>query len=218
VKKQASHTNTPEPRRLRLLPEIGLVDLADPTLPVRLAGKLDEQLELFASQMRHGLLAASVAIGLDVMGELIEAEVTEVAGPKGKHDPDRIAYRHGSEDGKVTLGGRRIPVGRPRVRTVAGEVGIDREVRLESYDTFASVDLLADHMVASMLAGLSGRRYQAALEPVGETVEKAASGTSQSSVSRRFINATAVFSVEPSTTPNGTLVPSAVTPRAPTMV
>src|SRR5215203_5065364 len=141
--------------------------------------------------MRQGLLAASVAIGLDVMGELIDAEVTEIAGPKGKHDPGRGAYRHGSEHGKVTLGGRRIPVRRPRVRAVADANGVEREVHLESYDTFASVDLLADHMVASMLAGLSGRRYHTALEPVGETVEAAASGTSQSSVSRRFITATA---------------------------
>jgi transposase-like protein len=99
--------------------------------------------------------------------------------------------RHGSEAGKVTLGGRRIPVRRPRARTVADEAGVEREVHLESYDTFASVDLLADHMVASMLAGLSGRRYASALEPVGETVEAASSGISQSSVSHRFITATA---------------------------
>lgn len=174
-----------------MLPEIGLVDVADPLLAERLAGKVSDQLELFAAQMRHGLLAASVAIGLDVMGELVEAEVTDVAGPKGKHDGNRGAYRHGTEDGKVTLGGRRIPVRRPRVRTVADDTGVEREVRLESYDTFASVDLLADHMVASMLAGLSGRRYHRALEPVGETVEATASGTSQSSVSRRFVTATA---------------------------
>ena len=174
-----------------MLPEIGLVDAADPLLAERLAGKVSDQLELFAAQMRHGLLAASVAIGLDVMGELVEAEVTDVAGPKGKHDGNRGAYRHGTEDGKVTLGGRRIPVRRPRVRTVADDTGVEREVRLESYDTFASVDLLADHMVASMLAGLSGRRYHRALEPVGETVEATASGTSQSSVSRRFVTATA---------------------------
>lgn len=172
--------------QLRLLPEVGLVDLADPSLPERLAGKVSEQLELFASQMRHGLLAASVAIGLEVMGELVEAEVTDVAGPKGKHDPNRTAYRHGTEDGKVTLGGRRLAVHRPRVRGVEGS-----EVRLESYDTFASVDLLADHMVASMLAGLSGRRYEHALEPVGKAVQDSATGTSQSSVSRRFITATA---------------------------
>jgi putative transposase len=191
MKSQASHTKTAATSSLRLLPEIGLVDLADSSLWERLAGKVSDQLEVFAAQMRQGLLAASVAIGMDVMGELVDAEVNEVAGSKGKHDPDRAATRHGTEAGKVTLGGRRIPVRRPRVRTVADETGVEREVHLESYATFASVDLLADHMVASMLAGLSGRRYATALEPVGDTVEAAASGTSQSSVSRRFIAATA---------------------------
>jgi putative transposase len=191
MKNQASHTKSTITSSLRLVPEIGLVDLGDASLPERLAGRVSEQLEGFATQMRQGLLAASVAIGLGVMGELVDAEVTDLAGPKGKHDTDRTAYRHGSEDGTVTLGGRRIPVRRPRVRTVADDGGVEREVRLESYDTFASVDLLADHMVSSMLAGLSGRRYQAALEPVGGVVEASSSGTSQSSVSRRFITATA---------------------------
>jgi putative transposase len=188
--KEASHTKAAS-STLRLLPEVGLVDLADPGLSERLAGKVSDQLGLFASQMREGLLAASVAIGLGVMGELIDTEVTEVAGPKGRHDANRAATRHGTEDAKVTLGGRRIPVRRPRVRTVADDNGVEHEVHLESYDTFASVDLLADHMVASMLAGLSGRRYSSALEPVGEAIEATASGTSQSSVSRRFIAATA---------------------------
>ena len=191
MKKEASHTKSSTVSSRRLLPEIGLVDVADPSLSERLAGKVSEQLESFASQMRDGLLAASVAIGLGVMGELIDAEVTDIAGPKGRHDNERTAYRHGAEEGRVTLGGRRIPVRRPRVRTVADADGVEREVHLESYDTFASVDLLADHMVASMLAGLSGRRYERALEPVGDAVEASSSGTSQSSVSRRFITATA---------------------------
>jgi putative transposase len=191
MKTQASHTTSASRSSLRLVPEIGLVSAADPALAERLAGKVSEQLEAFAAQMREGLLAASVTIGLDVMGELIDAEVIELAGPKGRHDPGRAAYRHGSEAGRVTLGGRRVPVRRPRVRTVADGEGGEREVHLESYDTFASVDLLAEHMVASMLAGLSGRRYALALEPVGETVEEAASGTSQSAVSRRFVTATA---------------------------
>jgi putative transposase len=189
--KQASHTEQLSAGSLRVVPELGLVDLSDPGLSGRLAGKVSEQLELFASRMRQGLLAASVTIGLEVMGELVDAEVTDVAGAKGRHDPDRGAYRHGSEDSKVTLGGRRIPVRRPRVRSVTDEDGQDHEVHLESYDTFASVDLLAEHMVASMLAGVSGRRYERTLEPVGDTVAEQASGTSQSSVSRRFITATA---------------------------
>jgi putative transposase len=183
--KRGSHTavTTPGARRLRLV--------EDRSLQERLAGSVSEQLGLFAERMREGLLAASVAIGLEVMGELVEAEVSELAGPKGKHDPGRSVYRHGSEVGRVTLGGRRVPVRRPRVRTVADVGGGEREVRLESYDTFASVDLLAEQMVGSVLAGLSGRRYQRALEPVGEQVAASSSGTSQSSVSRRFITATA---------------------------
>lgn len=177
--KRGSHTAVTTPgARLRLV--------EDRLLSERLAGSVDEQLGLFAGRMREGLMAASVAIGLEVMGELQEAEVAELAGSKGKHDPGRGAYRHGSEAGRVTLGGRRVPVRRPRVRSVEGA-----EVRLESYDTFASVDLLADRMVASLLAGLSGRRYEQVLESVGEQLEAAATGTSQSSVSRRFITATA---------------------------
>ena len=182
--KRASHTAVTVRRGgLRLVEERSLQE--------RLAGSVSEQLGLFAERMREGLLAASVAIGLEVMSELVEAEVSELAGPKGKHDPGRAVYRHGTEAGRVTLGGRRVPVRRPRARTLAEDGGADREVRWESYDTFASVDLLSEQMVTSMLAGLSGRRYQRALEPVGEQLAASASGTSQSSVSRRFIAATA---------------------------
>lgn len=34
---------------------------------------------------------------LDVMAELMEADVTEVAGPKASHNATRAAYRHGHE-------------------------------------------------------------------------------------------------------------------------
>src|SRR5215208_8208570 len=66
---------------------------------------------------KDGLLALSVGVGLGVLSELMEEEVCDVVGPKGKHDPDRAAVRHGHEDGEVTLGGRRVGVERPRVRT-----------------------------------------------------------------------------------------------------
>jgi putative transposase len=38
-----------------------------------------------------------------------------------------------------------------------------------------------------MLAGLSTRRYPVGLEPVGERVTAAASATSKSAVSRKFV-------------------------------
>ena len=176
--------------RLTILPGVGLIDLEDPAvagkLAERLAGKAGEQLVLFAQRMQEGLLAASVTIGLDVMAEFMEADATEVAGPKGKHNPDRSAYRHGHQDASVTLGGRRVPVRRPRLRSTDG-----KELHLESYETFASAELLTAHTVAAMLAGLSTRRYEQALEPVGTEVAEASSSTSRSSVSRRFVAATA---------------------------
>jgi putative transposase len=66
-----------------------------------------------------------------------------------------------------------------------------RELRLESYTAFSSTDLLAEGVVARMLAALSTRRYSAGLEPVGEHVEQQAVGTSRSAISRRFVQATA---------------------------
>jgi putative transposase len=47
--------------------------------------------------MREGLLALAVGAGLQVMAELMEADVTAACGPRGKHDPGRTAIRHGTE-------------------------------------------------------------------------------------------------------------------------
>jgi putative transposase len=52
-----------------------------------------------AGSMREGLLALAVGTGLRVMQVLREAEVTALAGPKSKHDPQRAAVRHGHERG-----------------------------------------------------------------------------------------------------------------------
>jgi putative transposase len=83
----------------------------------------------------------------------------------------------------VTLGGRRVRVRRPRVRTADGS----REVALPTYQAFAATDLLDQLAVERMLAKLSTRRYRVGLEPVGSSVEQASSGTSKSAVSRRFV-------------------------------
>ena len=156
-------------------------------LPTPLAERLDGHLATFATHLREGLLAASTAVGLEVLDELMGAEVAALAGPRGRHQPDRAAYRHGSDAGSVTLGGRRLAVRRPRVRSA------DRttELALASYAAASATDLLAEGIVARMLAGLSSRRYGAGLEPVGRAIEERATGTSHAAVSRRFVAATA---------------------------
>jgi putative transposase len=132
---------------------------------------------------KEGLLALSVGVGLGVMAELMEEEVGEVVGPKGKHDPDRTAVRHGHEAGEVTLGGRRVGVERPRVRTADGSA----EVPLAAYAHFADRDPLTRVVCEQMLAGVSTRRFERTREPVGSGVEAEARSVSKSAVSREFV-------------------------------
>ena len=140
-------------------------------------------MEEIAGCMREGLLALAVGTGLQVMQVLMEAEVTALAGPKGRHDPARTAVRHGHERGSVTLGGRRVPVTRPRVRAADGS----GELPVPTYELFAGTEILGAMAMERMLAGLSTRRYPVGLEPVGEAVTASASATSKSAVSRRFV-------------------------------
>ena len=139
-----------------------------------------------AETVKEGLLALAVGAGFGVMEVMMQESVTSLCGPKGVHDPDRSAVRHGSEDGSVTLGGRRVPVRRPRVRSADGTT----EVAVPTYDLFASTELLGAMALQRMMAKLSTRRYSAGLEPVGSAVDEVARSTSKSAVSRRFVAAT----------------------------
>ncbi len=58
-----------------------------------------------AADMREGLLALAVGTGLQVMSALMEADVTALAGPRGKHNPERVA---GTTRGAIRLGARRL--------------------------------------------------------------------------------------------------------------
>jgi putative transposase len=148
-------------------------------LPERVSVAMTE----IAENMQEGLLALAVGAGLQVMQSLMEADVTVLAGPKGKHNMTRTAVRHGRESGSVTLGGRRVPVSRPRVRAADGA----GELAIPSYQLFTSTEILGKMAMEKMLAGLSTRRYPVGLEPVGEQVAEKSSATSKSAVSRRFV-------------------------------
>jgi len=148
--------------------------------------RVQEALGQLVGAAKEGLLALSVGVGLGVLSELMEEEVTEVVGPKGKHDPNRSAVRHGHESGEVTLGGRRVQVKRPRARSVEDE----QEVALRTYAHFADRDPLQRVVMERLLAGVSTRRYARTAEPVGEALEAKARSVSKSSVSRSFVERT----------------------------
>jgi putative transposase len=165
----------------------GNVPLAQASMDqVVLPARVQEALGDLVESAKEGLLALSVGVGLGVLAELMEEEVDEVVGPKGRHDPGRVAVRHGHEGGEVTLGGRRVAVERPRVRSADGQ----GELALATYVHFADRDPLTKAVLERMLAGVSTRRYPRTQEPVGEDVETRSRSTSKSAVSRTFVERT----------------------------
>lgn len=170
---------------MKTVPTVRLADTTDaaalPDLPEEIALAMTD----IADAAREGLLAMSVAAGMAVMQAMFETEIAGVAGPKGKHDPQRAAVRHGQGRGSVTLGGRRVPVDRPRARTTDGH-----EVALNTYTHFAADDLLSQVVMERMLAGVATRRHARTGEPVGTQVVEQAKSTSRSAISRRFVRQT----------------------------
>lgn len=136
--------------------------------------------------IREGLMAFSCAAGLAIIAEMMEEERSRVVGPRGKHDAGRTAQRNGAAPGSVVLGGRTVPVRRPRaVRVDGGEIGLD------TYEVFSSRDLLTQVALERMLAGVATRRHGLVAEPVGADIDSKARSTSKSAISRQFKAATA---------------------------
>jgi putative transposase len=166
---KTTRRDEPDPKDEIALPEQVIVSLAEIT-----------------ASAKEGLLALSAGVGLQVMYQIMQEDVAALCGPRGRHNPDRAGYRHSAEAGSVTMGGRRVPVTRPRVRAADGS----GELHLPSYDLFSSTELLSQMALERMLAGLSSRRYPAGLEPVGAGIGARSAATSKSAVSRRFVAAT----------------------------
>jgi transposase-like protein len=158
------------------------IDTHGPTVPEAVSVALTE----LVGEVQEGLLALAVGTGLQVLTALMEQDVTARCGVKSRHDPTRTATRHGHGAGSVSLGGRRVPVVRPRMRASDGS----GELPVPAYELFSQTEVLGRMAMERMLAGLSTRRYPVGLEPVGTRVEASARATSKSAVSRRFVTAT----------------------------
>ena len=125
------------------------------------------------------LLELALRSGLKVFTAMLEEDRTMLCGPRYAHEPDRPASRAGTAQSEVVLGGRKVAIQRPRVRTAAGEVA------LPTFQAMAATDPLDRRVVEQMLVGVATRQYARSLEPVGPEMQSR--GTSKSAVSRRFV-------------------------------
>lgn len=121
-----------------------------------------------------------VWFGVESFREILEEDRTQLCGAKHRPQPDRTAYRHGHDEGRVVLGGRKVIVRKPRVRSVAGE-----ELELPCWSRAKEEDPLQERVLEQMLVGVSSRQYGRSLEPMPEEVPSVS--TSRSSFSRRLV-------------------------------
>lgn len=148
---------------------ISYEDVSEHTIKIVDSARLFEVAE-------EGLTAMFLKVGMEAMKQLFEQDVEEIVGPKGKHNKDRTAYRHGTEQTKVVLNDKKVRVQKPRVRSDG------HDIPLPSLEYFQNEDALNRTMVTRLLCGISTRKYSRT------TAEGDGNGgsISKSEVSRRF--------------------------------
>ena len=82
------------------------------------------------------LLELALRSGLKVFTAMLEEDRTAICGARYAHEPERPASRAGTTRSEVVLGGRKVAIQRPRVRTAAGEMS------LPTFQTMAATDPL----------------------------------------------------------------------------
>ena len=107
------------------------------------------------------MIRALVPLGLMHVHELLDAEVSELAGERYVRKSETVqGRRHGTNPGTVKLAGQRVPIRVPRVR------GRDGEIPLSSYESLShrgEVDELLRTSIASPCFGAPPRRILARL-------------------------------------------------------
>ena len=129
------------------------------------------------------MIQALIPLGLRAVEEALVAEVQALAGRRYARDDGRPeVVRWGAQRGSIYLADQKLPITVPRVRDRQAQ----REVPLATYAALQTPRAQDVGLFRRVLGGLSCREYEAAAEAVPE-----AFGLARSSVSRRFIRASA---------------------------
>ncbi len=139
--------------------------------------------ELGALDTRIALIQALIPLGLDAVAEELQNEVSRLTGERySRKDSDNPNRRWGSQQGFVYLSDQKVPLSVPRVRNVE----TDEEISLLTYHHLQRAQKMDDGLLLRMIKGIATRSYQDCAQAVPE-----AFGLSSSTVSRRFIKASA---------------------------
>jgi len=117
---------------------------------------------------------AIIELGRLTIETVLNMSAEEVAGPPARGKKKGDIRHHGSQPGNVKVGGKRVQVARPRLRSRDG-----KEVPVAAYETLKVDPKRADRALGRVLAGVSTRDYAGIFDEAAEEV-----GVSRSSVSR----------------------------------
>lgn len=160
---------------------IGRIQTKAKRLAPRAVAAMPEALPPMNSRVE--LIQALIPLGLAAVAEALAEEVTTLAGARYARTGGQPALvRWGQQPGSVYLADQKVPVTVPRVRDQARQV----EVSLATYQQLQTPRALDEGLFRRVLGGLACREYAACAEAV-----PAAFGLARSTVSRRFVRASA---------------------------
>jgi transposase-like protein len=141
----------------------------------RMAAEVD-----FAREARIAMIQQLIPLGLMAVEEELQGEILELAGPRYGRGGD--LKRWGANNGSVYVGDQKLKMNVPRLRDVVR----NEEVGLKSYERLQNPTQVDEVAFRRIINGISTGKYEQAAESVPETF-----GISRSSVSRKFVRASA---------------------------
>ena len=129
------------------------------------------------------LIQALIPLGLDAVEEVLQNEVAALTGQRYSRKEGKTSNRRwGAQPGSVYLSDQKVPITVPRVR----DVEANEEVSLQGYQRLQCPRHMDEGLLLRVISGIATRAYGSCAQAVPE-----AFGLSSSSVSKRFIKASA---------------------------
>lgn len=129
-------------------------------------------------ELQEELMLSCRNAAIKIAIEFMNQEVEQLSGAKFSHKAESQVHRGGSDKTKITVGGEKLRVPRPRLRDENGEVPLTTLKQLQDQDIFD------DQIRERMIMGVSTRNYAPVIKTWSDKLS-----ISKSNVSRAFIRA-----------------------------